>query len=116
MKNQSIKRRREIRHQLREPLPARVLLRRLRDGGSRGVSGLLMDVSKNGLGVLVQEHVALDSRCRIEVVCNQKRQVFRGEVCYGTRTEAGLRLGILLSPSNTLSALEYLRAEQVELV
>lgn len=102
------KRRREHRYRLMEPIPVRLMVRNLREG-RRGVKGLLYDVSNGGIGVLVQEHVALETRCTVEVNYMEKRGEFRGEVCYATRTLEGIRLGILVNQSGTKTALAALR-------
>lgn len=111
---QTTKRRHEVRYFLVEKVPATILLRSLREGTTRGVPGMLVDASKNGMGVVVQEHVALESKCVIEVSVGDKIQKFRGEVCYGTRTDEGLKLGILFAKNNTASLLEFLEKMNIE--
>lgn len=103
----SQKRRLETRYPLPEPIPVRVLLRSLSRTGN-GVAGELVDVSKNGMGVVVQERVALASQCSIEVLWQSESQLFDGEVCYARRTEEGIRLGILLAGTNDPPILDYL--------
>src|SRR5690606_1544872 len=106
---QNSKRRISHRYSLPEPLPVKLLLRSLSRQAGRGVSGLLMDASKTGLGILVQERVALASRCVVEVLGQDGGQTFTGEVCYATRTDEGIRLGFMLDESNDPSILEYLK-------
>ncbi len=110
---QSAKRRHEVRYFLAEELPVTVLLRSVREGITRGVAGLLLDASKGGMGVLVQEHVALESRCVIEICKGASVQKFHGEVCYVTRTPAGLKLGIIFTNKNTKPILDYLAQVKV---
>jgi|SRR5690554_1250008 len=112
----SSKRRLERRFPLKEPLPVRVLLRSLSRQSGRGVEGMLMDASQNGMGILVQERVALASRCTVEVLAPERSQMFQAEVCYATRTDEGIRLGILLDESNDPPILEFLKEMDVELL
>lgn len=109
------KRRREVRYHLKEPIEIKVLLRSLRRGTSRGVDAVLTDVSKGGLGILVQEHVALETRCYVEVPAGGRIRRFKGEVCYGQRREEGIKLGIMLVPDSPMSVLEFLEKHEVEL-
>lgn len=81
-----------------------------------GVEGMLMDASQNGMGILVQERVALASRCTVEVLAPERSQMFQAEVCYATRTDEGIRLGILLDESNDPPILEFLKEMDVELL
>ena len=90
-----LKRRHERRHELVETVPARVLLRSLAHG-KRGVDAVVGDASKTGLGILVQENIALDSKCIVEIFGPKAEIEFQGEVCYARRTESGIRLGILI--------------------
>jgi hypothetical protein len=112
--SRSAKRRHEIRYVLAKSLPAVVLLRSVRDMTTRGVPGQLIDVSKNGMGILVQEHVALESRCVIEVTVGKVTQRFRGEVCYGTRTPKGLKLGIVFTAQNVKPILDFLSEVKID--
>lgn len=114
--SQSSKRRLERRFPLKEPLPVRVLLRSLSRQSGRGVDGMLMDASQNGMGILVQERVALASRCVVEVLTPKGSQAFQAEVCYATRTDEGIRLGILLDEANDPAILDYLSAMKIELL
>lgn len=102
------RRRLETRYTPAELLPATVLLKTVRGARMRGVPGLLVDASKAGMGILVQEHVALESQCIVEFGAGDKIQQFMGEVCYATRTSSGLKLGILFTEDNTKPVLEYL--------
>lgn len=106
--HRSAKRRHEVRYFLAEELPVTVLLRSVREATTRGVPGVLLDASKGGMGIMVQEHVALESRCVIEIRRGDGIQKFHGEVCYVTRTPAGLKLGIIFTSKNTKSVLDYL--------
>jgi hypothetical protein len=108
------KRRHEVRYPLAEELPATVLLRSVKNATTRGVPGLLIDVSKSGMGVLVQEHVALESRCVVEVQVGKKVQRFRGEVCYGRRTPRGIKLGIMFTKQNEQSILDFLASLHID--
>lgn len=109
------KRRREVRYHLNEPIHVQVLLRSLRGGSSRGVKGVLTDVSKSGMGILVQEHVALDTRCYVEVPIGTRVRRFKGEVCYGQRTDYGIKLGIMLAPDNSVSIMEVMESQGISL-
>lgn len=110
------RRRREIRYRLREPLAVRVLLRSLRRASTRGVEALLVDVSKRGIGILVQEHVALETRCYVEIPLGNRIHRFKGEVCYGQRSNDGIRLGIMLVPDSPVSVFDFLQEHGVEFV
>jgi hypothetical protein len=113
--SESSKRRLEHRYQLPDPLPVTILLRSLSRQGGRGVPGVLADASQNGMGIIVQERVALASRCEVEVVCKGEKQLFQGEVCYARRTDEGIRLGVMLDEANRPSILDYLSARGVSL-
>lgn len=114
--SQNFKRRLERRIPLKEPLPVRVWLRSLSRQGGRGVDGRLMNVSQKGMGILVQEHIALASRCSVEVLAPSDSQVFQAEICYATRTDEGIRLGILLDDGNKQTIMDFLKSQKVELL
>jgi len=75
-----------------------------------------MDVSKRGIGILVQEHVALETRCYVEIPAGNRIRRFRGEVCYGQREERGIRLGVMLAADNPVSVFEFLEQNGVEVI
>lgn len=108
------KRRREVRYPLSVPIEVDVLLRSLRRGSSKGVSGVLTDVSKGGMGILVQEHIALETKCQVEVPAGNRIRRFRGEVCYVQRSNDGIKLGIMLLPGSSMSVIDFLEKQGVD--
>ncbi|EKE70597.1 PilZ domain-containing protein [Gallaecimonas xiamenensis] len=101
------KRRQQLRHALRHPIPVLVHHRSLRSG-TRVVEGMLLDASEQGMGILVMEPIALASRCTVEVLHEEQPQRFQGEICYATKTDYGIRLGILLDGDGNGVFLRYL--------
>ncbi|MED5524533.1 MAG: PilZ domain-containing protein [Pseudomonadota bacterium] len=111
----NLKRRQQLRHPLRHPIPVLVRHRSLRRSDVHVVEGLLLDASEQGMGVLVMEPVELASRCTIEVCDEDKPSRFRGEICYATKTEYGIRLGIELDDDGSARFLGYLGEISAEL-
>lgn len=103
------KRRLQLRTQFTAPLPAILHHRSLRDGEKSMVKGVLLDANKAGMGLLVQEPIALSSQCSVELSDKRDSPRFEGEICYATKLDNGIRLGIELDEANAARFHRYLR-------
>ncbi|WP_192954818.1 PilZ domain-containing protein [Gallaecimonas mangrovi] len=109
------KRRQQLRHPLRHPIPVLVRHRSLRRRDVKVVEGMLLDASENGMGILVMEPVELASRCSVEICDEDQPERFRGEICYATKTDYGIRLGIILEDDSADRFFAYLGEIKAEL-
>ncbi|WKE64589.1 PilZ domain-containing protein [Gallaecimonas kandeliae] len=96
------------RHFLRHPFPVTLYSSEL-----KRVEGMLVDVSEEGMGILINRPMEPLGRCTLEIVYDAKAKSFEGTVSYVTRTEYGLRLGMHLEPGSD-SIINYLEELQVE--
>ncbi|WKE64588.1 PilZ domain-containing protein [Gallaecimonas kandeliae] len=107
--------REQSRHPLGTPLPVMVYYRNQKSNDVKSVEAMLLDVSEEGLGILVMEQVPLASRCSVELYDDENARYVEGDCCYLTETEYGLRLGVKLDKEARGDVLDYLDSLQTQL-